>query len=359
MTSTRQRIELQGRESLLIILMGSLGDLVRGFCLPGLIKRRYPAIRITWLVEPRWKALVEHHERIDNVLVFDRPKGLKALPGLQRALRRQAFDITLDLQRHFKSGLFSLLSGSPRRVGFHPRNAKEFNWIFNNTHIPFFAERQSKLRHYLQFAAAMGIETASPLNFGLDALARTTAPECWAPGLKRPYIVVVMGSSWETKNWHADGYQQLLARILARFPLGVVLTGDHSQQPTARRISAACDTHRLVDLTGRTNLPELTALLGQAVAGIGPDSGPGHLAAAVGTPYVTLFGPTSPGRVAPYRCEDLAVVADIACAGCYRKRCPMPVCTCMAAITPAMVIDKLTVALQAPRARPAGPNDPV
>ena len=352
----RQPIELQGRESLLIILMGSLGDLVRGFCLPGLIKKRYPGIRIGWLVEPRWQDLVMHHERIDSTLVFDRPMGIKALPGLRRRLRRQGFDITLDLQRHFKSGLFSLFSGSPRRMGFHPRNAKEFNWIFNNTHIPYFDEQKAKLQHYLQFAAAMGIEAAGPLDFGLNTLAGKSLPEHLARGLQQPYIVMVMGSSWQTKNWHADGYRQLAARILNRFPVGIVLAGDHSQQPVARGVCAAFDRRRLIDYTGRTSLAELTALLGQAAAGIGPDSGPGHLAAAVGTPYVTLFGPTPPGRVVPYGCEDLAVVTDVACAGCYRKRCPQPVCTCMRAITPSMVIDKLAAALEDPRTPPACPN---
>ncbi len=356
MTQTRQHIELQGRESLLIILMGSLGDLVRGFCLPGLIKKRYPDIRIGWLVEPRWKDLVQHHDRIDSILVFDRPLGLKALPDLRRKLRQQSFDITLDLQRHFKSGMFSLFSGSPRRMGFHPRNAKEFNWIFNNFHIPYFDEEKAKLRHYLQFAAAMGIETAGPLDFGLDALAGGDLPEQLASGLKHPYIVMVMGSSWETKNWYADGYRELAARILAEFPVDIVLAGDRSQRAVAHSVRAAVDSRRLIDLTGRTTLPELTALVGQAAAGIGPDSGPGHLTAAMGTPYVTLFGPTPPGRVVPYRCEDLAVVADVDCSGCYRKRCPLPVHACMTAITPAMVIDKLVAVLADPPAPAACPN---
>ena len=139
-------------------------------------------------------------------------------------------------------------------------------------------------------------------------------------------------------------------------PLGIVLVGDGNQMPLARKIHADFATERLVDLTGRTSLTELAALLGQAAAGIGPDSGPGHLAAAVGTPYVALFGPTPPGRVAPYRCEELAVAADTACAACYRKQCPLPACTCMTAITPAMVMDKLKTALIARRPSVGCPN---
>ena len=356
MTKQRQQIHLHGRESMLIILMGSLGDLVRGFCLPGLIKKQHPGVHISWLVEPRWKDLVVHHEQIDAMLVFDRPQGLKALPALRRMLRQRPFDITLDLQRHFKSGLFSLLSGSPHRLGFHPRNAKEFNWLFNSTHIAYFGEDKAKLAHYLQFAAAMGIDTTGPLNFGLGAIAGPKSAQRTGYDLPCPYVAVVLGSSWVTKNWHEDGYRLLVTHILRHMPFGIALVGDKSQMPMARRICTEIDDDRLVDLTGRTSLTELTAILSRAAAGIGPDSGPGHLAAAVGTPYVALFGPTPPGRVVPYRCEHLAVVTDAACAACYRKQCPLPECTCMHAITPAMVISKLQKALDGRPVTAACPN---
>lgn len=353
MTNEQRKIHLRGDESLLIILMGALGDLVRGFCLPAQLKARYPGLHISWLVEPRWRELVRQHDQIDSMLVFDRPRGIRALPVLHRELRKHPFDVTLDLQRHFKSGLFSLLSGSPRRIGFHPRNAKEFNWLFNNVHIPCFGESRSKLQHYLQFAAALGVDTEGPLNFGLSARAKVKGLDTLAPSLPHPYIVVVMGSSWPSKDWHADGYRGLLAYVLHDMQLGVALVGDDSQKQIAEKISAGLATDRLVNLTGRTSLTELTSLLGQAAAGLGPDSGPGHLAAAVGTPYVTLFGPTPPARVVPYGCEDLVVRADTDCAGCYRKRCPFPAHACMRAITPEMVVRQLERAL---RRRPNHPH---
>ena len=349
MRTTTEKIHLQGDESLLIILMGALGDLVRGFCLPAQIKSRYPDVHITWLVEPRWCDLVAHHDQIDAMLVFDRPRGLRALPDLKRRLRRGGFDITLDLQRHFKSGAFACLSGSKQRLGFHPRNTKEFNWLFNNRYIPFYDERRSKLQQYLQFTAFLGIDFGAPLDFGLSVAAATPLP----PILPPAYIVMVMGSSWPTKNWHAEGYRQLLTWVLATTPMGVVLMGDRSQMPTARKVCSGLASERLVDLTGRTSLLELAAILGQATVGLGPDSGPGHLAAAVGTPYITLFGPTPPDRVVPYRCEDLAIVSDAPCSGCYRKQCPYPECTCMTAIKPEKVAAQLekALALHAPASR--------
>lgn len=331
--------------SLLIILMGSLGDLVRGLCLPEAIKRSQPGWRITWLVEPQWRRLVQDHPHIDRVTVFDRPRGIAALPELHRQLRQQPFDITLDLQRHFKSGLFSLLSGAKRRIGFHRSNAKEFNWLFNNEHIGFHSDRLNKLEHYLKFTEYLGVPRPDRLDFGLTHHTIQQLNPDIAARLPQPFVAVVMGSSWPSKDWTYKGYRDLVRRILDRSPYGVVLIGDRSQVASGDRLAVEIASSRLVQLAGKTSLPEVTGILQAASAGVGPDSGPGHLAAAVGTPYVTLFGPTAPERVAPYRCEDLVVQTDADCLGCYKKDCPLRHRNCMAAITADMVIPHLDLAL--------------
>jgi len=104
------------------------------------------------------------------------------------------------------------------------------------------------------------------------------------------------------------------------------------------------DSHKIIDLTGNS-LVEMTAVLKAAAAGVGPDSGPGHLAAAVGTPYVTLFGPTPPDRHAPYGCDHLVVQTEKDCVPCYKKRCPDRNRECMYDIDPEMVMEKLSKAL--------------
>ena len=136
--------------SILIILMGSLGDVARGLCLVSHIKDHLPDSRVSWLIEARRIDLVNFHPQLDKIIVFDRSKGAAGVWDLYQALRREHFDVTLDLQRIFKSGLFSLLSGARRRIGFHRRNSKEFNWLFNNEYIPYFRENLSKLDHYLK-----------------------------------------------------------------------------------------------------------------------------------------------------------------------------------------------------------------
>jgi lipopolysaccharide heptosyltransferase II len=336
--------------SLLIVLMGSLGDIARGLCLVAHLKTHRPGCRLTWLVEPKWAPLVQCHPLIDRVIIFQRAWRVSALQRLRQDLSGEVFDIALDLQRHFKSGFFSWLSGAARRIGFHRRNAKEGNWLFNNEHIAACSNELPKILHYLKFAEQLGLPAPDRLDFGLQGIdlatqAATHRARIGADG----FIVLVMGSSWPSKNWWAEGYLQLTRLLLEQKRLRVVLVGDRSQTAVAARLTAAVPDPRLIDLTGRTSLLELTALLKAARAAVGPDSGPGHLAAAVGTPYVSLFGPTDPRRVAPWRCERWVVRAGLACAPCNKRRCPDPSHPCMRRIPIDAVLEKLDDALSSER----------
>lgn len=328
--------------SILIVLMGSLGDVVRGFAVATHIKHQSPDTKITWLVEPKCADLVAFHPHIDNMIVFDRPRAVRGLRNLYRELDRQDFDITLDLQRHFKSGFFSLLSGANRRIGFHRLNAKEFNWIFNSEHIPYFDEELPKLYHYLKFAQYLGYPDPASIDFGLSSLdPASVAPRVLA-GLNENFIAIVLGSAWESKDWFFEGYDQLIEKVTRFSKRQVVLLGDPSQRNLAYRLSENRSPKQVVNLTGQTSLLELAALLKAAAVGLGPDSGPGHLAAAMGTPFVSLFGPTSPARTAPYGSEHLVVQAKVHCAPCYKRRCPGQDRLCMRLISAQTVWDKLS-----------------
>jgi ADP-heptose:LPS heptosyltransferase len=317
--------------SILIILMGSLGDVARGLSLIVPLKARFPQSRLTWLVEPKCADLVQMHPQLDEVLIFERRWHPAPVMDLARALRRRHFDITLDLQRHLKSGVFSRLSRARRRIGFHRRNAKELNWVFNNEHIPACPESLPKIRHYLKFVEALGAAVPPQLDFGLGHVAIAGAPP-QIRALSRPFIAVALGSSWPSKDWHAEGYRTLIDRVLTSGKLAIVLTGDGSQVPLAAGLVSALNRPELIDLTGRTTIPQLAAVLKAARAAAGPDCGSAHLAAAVGTPYVSLFGPTDPSRTAPHGGEHLVIRSPTDCAPCYRKRCPIPGHPCMRGI---------------------------
>jgi lipopolysaccharide heptosyltransferase II len=332
--------------------MGSLGDVARGLGLVSHIKTHNPQSRIAWLVEPKCVDLIRLHPQIDNIIIFKRSWSPAAVWDLHQQLRNEHFDITLDLQRHLKSGFFSLLSNAKRRIGFHRKNAKEFNWIFNNEHIDYCSENQPKIKHYFKFLNYLGFPEPIKVDFGFSELETKTHLPPALSKLHQPLVVVLVGSRWESKDWSIDGYIQLVQRILTTGGLHVALIGDPSQAGEAQIISENVKTNGIINLVGKTSLVELTAVLKLAVAGIGPDSGPGHLAAAVGTPYIALFGPTSPERTAPYSFENLVVQANLDCIPCYKKQCPEHTRQCMYTIGVDDIMDKLAIALQSTKNNP-------
>ena len=333
--------------SVLIVLMGALGDVARGLPLVSHVKDGLSGSRVTWLVEPKWAQLVRIHPDIDSVIVFNRPKCLLAVWDLYKDLSQEHFDISLDLQRHFKSGFFSLISRAKRRIGFHRRDAKEFNWVFNNEHLDYVGDQLPKLRHYLKFLGRLGLSEPETLDFGLGSLDLKSAMPGVVGQIGIPFVALVMGSSWESKNWFREHYFQLVKDILSDEKRHVVLLGSPQDTPLALDLSDRISAPQLINLVGKTSLLELVAVLKAAAVGVGPDSGPGHLAAAVGTPYVSLFGPTSPVRTAPYGSEHLALQSGIDCAPCYKRRCPGLDRLCMRLISPEKVKEKLVEVLAA------------
>src|SRR3989338_3435217 len=156
---------------ILIVLHGSIGDVVRAFPLANLIRRHYPQALLAWSVEPLVFPLVENHPAVDEVILFDRRRLWKSIFGFLGRIRAGKFDLVLDLQRHLKSGLISWWSRAPYRLGFHRLDAKEFNWVFNNIHIPAMGEGISKLSHYLKFAEFLGIDPR-PVEWDLRLMPR-------------------------------------------------------------------------------------------------------------------------------------------------------------------------------------------
>lgn len=306
---------------LLIILTGSLGDVTRGLCLVKPLKTFWPQRPVIWLVEAKWAGLLKLNPYLDELIIFQRSAKPAVLSQLKTRLRSRHFHTSLDLQRIFKSGFLTWLAGARLKLGFNRKNAKEFNWLFNNRHIPYFPDTLPKLEHYLKFLDYMGVPYPAVPDFGLDReLMATMLPPALA-ATNRPYAVLAAGSSWPSKDWYAAGYRELAQYLHETYGLHSVITGDKSQTGIAKAIMADQPAY-VTDLTGQTGLPQLAAVLSRAQVAIGPDSGAGHIAAATGTPYISLFGPTSPARTAPYGFEHLVVRLNMACSPCYKKNCP-------------------------------------
>jgi ADP-heptose:LPS heptosyltransferase len=307
---------------ILIVLLGAIGDVVRALPLAMRLRRGLPGATLAWAVEPIAAPLLDGHPAIDELLIFRRDLGALAFLRFLREVRRGAFDLVLDLQRHLKSGVVSRASGAPQRIGFHRANSKEGNWLFNSEFIPPQRHWSSKLRQYLAFADRLEVPDG-PIEFGLALKPPEEARvDALLAPVRGPFVAAFVGSSWPSRWWFADRTAAVLNALGARRGLGAVLVGaPGAEAEFAAEVAAAVPG--AANLAGRTTLRDLVGILGRARVSFGPDSGPMHVAAAVGTPVVSLWGATSPERSAPHGAADLTVVGHVACQPCYLRHCPV------------------------------------
>lgn len=329
-------------ERILIVLLGAIGDVVRALPLAMRLRAGWPAARLVWAVEPAAAPIVDRHPALDGTIRFERPDGARGLVRFLRDVRSYGPDLTLDLQRHFKSGLTSWRSGAAMRIGFAPANSREGNFLFNNRHVAPVERFSPKVAQFLSFADYLEAPPA-PISFGLrlqaDEEERVTE---LLSAVRGPFAVLFTGSTWPSRSWFPHPTAAVCRELRAR-GLAVVFVGAASERPFATAVIAAgADA---VNLVGRTSLRDVIGILARARITVGPDSGPMHIAAAVGTPVVSFWGATSPARSAPHGSENLVVRGDVPCAPCYLPRCPIGR-LCMEKIRPEMVLSRVDEVLR-------------
>jgi lipopolysaccharide heptosyltransferase I len=342
-------------ERVLLIKPSAVGDVVH--TLPVLVKlrARYPAARIDWLLTPAIAELVRHHPALSNALLFARQdlarfgRSWSATRGLLKLLatiRQNRYDLVIDLHGQLRSALFALASGSRTRVGFdRPRKApqsgnrpltpeayahgwtgaREGAWIAYSHRLPIPTLDVHAVDRYLSLAPLLGLDDGPP-DFAVPVPAAATAR---VEGLlrrhgpvARPLALLVPGTLWETKHWHAEGFASVGRHFAAR-GYGIVLAGSAKERGRCQAVAAACPG--AYDLSGQTTLSELAALIQRATLCVTNDSGSMHLAVALGKPVVSIFGPTDPLWVGPYGRPDAVVRVDLPCSPCYLRQlrsCP-------------------------------------
>lgn len=308
-------------ERVLVVLLGAIGDVVRGLPLLMRLRAAWPQAHIAWAVEPLSAPVVQGHPALDEVIVFERRGGARAFAAFLRRVRALRPDVTLDLQRHLKSGVTSRVSGARLRLGFARANSREGNWLFNNAHVPARPHYSSKLAHFLAFADRLGLPPA-PVAFGLRPTAdeERRADELLA-GVAQPYLAAFVGSSCESRLWFPDRTARVVETVAAQ-GMATVLLGGPGDVGFAAAVEAQCGVP-LRNLAGRTGLRDLFAIFARSAVAFGPDSGPMHIAAAVGAPVVSMWGATSAARSMPWGSEDGVLQGQADCMPCFRKTCPI------------------------------------
>lgn len=335
-------------QRILIVLLGAIGDVTRALPLLTRLRRAYPDAYIAWAVEPAAAPLLDFHPALNEVCLYRRTHGTRTFFPFLQELRRRRFDLVLDLQRHAKSGLASWWSGAPVRVGFHRKSSKEGNWLFNTHTIEPVADFSLKLGQYLKFADALGLPDDG-VHFDLRLRAEEEQRvETLLAGTTHPFAAFFLGSRWPSRFWFPQATAEVVRTLRQEYGMGVVLLGGQNEVVFAQEISKAAGG-MVANLSGKTSLRDLIGIFRRARLALGPDSGPMHIAAATGTPVISLWGATSPLRSAPWGSAELVLRGPAACSPCYVRRCRIGR-ACMQRISPEQVLEVARKVLSKPLA---------
>jgi lipopolysaccharide heptosyltransferase I len=321
---------------ILIIKPSAIGDVVHALPILNLLRRRWPASHVSWLLTPGCAGLLHGHPQLDEVIAFDRKlfgstwKSLGAarkLAAFSLALRGKKFDLVVDLQGLFRSGLLSIQTGAPFRVG--STTAREFGWMFCTHLAPGKWENQHAVDRYLSVAEFLGLGR-SPVEFifPTDDTDRNFVTDLLPD--EEPFAILLPATHWPTKRWPIEHFAALVEPLRQCFGLKSILAGGPDAAALAPAIPGA------LNLAGRTNLRQLVALLERASLVIANDTGPMHIASALNRPLVTMFGPTSPIQTGPYDRLDTVVQLDIPCSPCFSRTCSHQSCLRQLTIEPVL-----------------------
>ena len=286
-------------QRILIIKPSSLGDIIHTFPVLNALRARYPKAHLAWFIHEKWADLVEGHPDLDETIPWSFRWG--ALGSLIGIFRKKRFDLAVDLQGLFRSGVISYLSGAPVRVGF--KNGREGSVLFYTHKVDVPQHPIHAIDRYLLVAKSLGAVPRDPVctlaisqqdEEVVDALLKRQG---LAPS--REFIALNPMARWWTKRWPIQRFAQL-ADLIQGTGTAVVLMGGRDDVAEIKRMQSLMRTSAF-SVAGETTLKQLAGLLRKARLLISNDSGPVHLAVAVGTPVVALFGPTDPLRTGPYR----------------------------------------------------------
>ena len=320
-------------KSILILKLSSFGDVVHTLPLVNVLRDNFPHIRIGWVIEKRFSDLVAGHPSVDEVFVFDRGKSIfrtfRAFIGIIRKIRSKNYDIIIDLQGNLKGSFFVLLSGCCRRMGFRRGSSRidTVSTFFTNWKV---AEEGSHIiEHNLSFAKALGageraISNQSTVSFRipvLESAKRDIDDFLRSKNIQDRQIVIMHpGVTWMTKRWVLKNYSLLAGEIAERFSnSAIVITAGPGEESIANKIQKSCNAHTVV--AGNMKLSGFVALLDRCEVFIGSDTGPLHLAAALGRRVIGLYGPTDPVRNGPWGDMNFVISKQISCSGCWRRKC--------------------------------------
>lgn len=293
-----------------IVMMSAVGDAVHVLPVVNALKRHRPGSHITWVLQPGPATLVRGHRSVDEILTFDRSKGLRGFLDIRDALRDRPFDVVIALQVYFKAGVVTAMTRSRIKLGFDRARARDLNWLFTTHRIAPHPTGQHVQDQYLEFLKALGV-APEPLEWDLGPWPGEVAwRDRFFSQFDRPVASIVVATSKPEKDWLPERWAEVCDILWDDYGLQPVLVGGQSARERAAEavILERARCHPVSALG--SGLRNLVGILSGSVLVLSPDTGPLHMAVALNRPVVSLMAYTNPRRTGPYRrFHDLLVDA--------------------------------------------------
>lgn len=334
---------------ILLVQLDHLGDAIITTAMLAPLRRAFPQASIEVLASARNGALFSACEEVDRVHVARLNRFTSRIPGLWLPamfawawrLRRRAYDLGIDVRGEFPHALLLWLAAVRRRVGW---NAGGGGFLLTDS--PEFVPQRPETESRAALLATLNLDPAGPILPRLNARADDRLWPQLADSRRRRRIVLHIGAGTPAKRWPATHWRELLGRLILNGEFQIALVGGTGDQQRAAEILGDQPWPHVFDASGKLELTRTAALLAGADLFIGADSGPAHLAAALGTPVVVLFSGTNHAAQWQPRSARVTVVRhDVACSPCHLRQCPWAEHPCMTRITPANVLDAATAML--------------
>ena len=296
-------------DNICIVMMSAVGDAVHVLPVINALKRANSKTRITWVLQPGPAALVRGHRSVDEIITFDRSRGLMAFADVSSELAKKRFDLVINLQVYFKAGIVTGATHAPVKLGFDRSRARDLNWLFTNRKIP-----PHPIQHvqdqYFEFLTALGI-SPEPVEWDLGPWRDEREwQRNFVGSIDRPIASIVVGTSKPGKDWIPERWAEVSDALHEKFGMQVVLVGARSQREVAaERVVMERARHKPRSELG-SGLRNLVSILDASALVLSPDTGPLHMSVALNRPVISLMGYTNPKRTGPYlRFQDLIIDA--------------------------------------------------
>ncbi len=292
-------------KTLCILRLSAIGDVTHVIPALGAIQQKWPETEITWVCGKFEYKFLRILEGV-NFVVFDKKAGFKEYINLWRSLKNKRFDVLLHMQVSARANMASMTINADIKLGWDQARSRDFHSLFINQRIES-AVQQHQTQGFLSFARALGIAAIEPVwTIPLTDNARNFVNKFISS--ETPYIVISACSSHKLRNWKAESYAQLADYAVEKHGLQVVLSGGPSQIESEMAEQIMSFMHNnVINLVAKDTLEQLVGLLKSATAVISPDSGPAHIANAVGVPVIGLYACTWSRRSGPYNSLEYCV----------------------------------------------------